>query len=117
MARHLTKAQREALDWLRERGGDGMFNIHGVLLAAGELAPHVRSTWNALEASGLVEHYRPNGAKGRGRLRLTALGRQPLPSGADYIIGRAGRADIYDTATGEILAEGATQARQGAPAR
>jgi hypothetical protein len=69
--RQLTKAEREAICWLRERSGDGMFDRHGVVLACGELAPHVRSTWNALSDLGFIEFYNPAG-NGRGRLRLTA---------------------------------------------
>lgn len=64
--RTMTKAQAAALKWLFERGGDGIFDRHGVLLAAGESAPHTRSTWNALAAIGAVEFYSPTG---RGRMR------------------------------------------------
>lgn len=70
MRSNLTKSQRDALRWLSEHNGDGIFDRNGVLLAAGELAPFMRSTWNALGALGLVEFYNPAG-KGRGRLRLT----------------------------------------------
>jgi hypothetical protein len=66
-----TDAQREAITWLRRHNGDGLFDRDGVLLAAGERAPFMRSTWNALAELGLVEFYNPTG-KGRGRLRLTA---------------------------------------------
>jgi hypothetical protein len=66
----LTNAQRDALLWLAEHNGDGVFNRNGVLLAAGELAPVMRSTWNALRALGLVQFYNPAG-EGRGRVRLT----------------------------------------------
>jgi hypothetical protein len=66
----LTKAQRDALKWLSEHNGDGVFDRCGVLLAAGELAPVMRSTWNALAAFGLVEFYDAVGKKRR-RLRLT----------------------------------------------
>lgn len=65
----MTKAQAEARKWLAERGGDGMFDKNGVLLARGELAPFTRSTWNALRDLGLLEFYKPNG-RGRGRARL-----------------------------------------------
>lgn len=65
----ITKAQRDALKWLREHNGDGCFDRNGVLLAGGELAPFMRSTWNALRVAGLVEMYKPNGT-GRGRVRL-----------------------------------------------
>lgn len=54
----LTKAQEEALRWLRQRNGEGMFDRNGVLLAAGELAPHTRTTWNRLREAGAVEIYR-----------------------------------------------------------
>ncbi|MGY3535388.1 hypothetical protein [Bradyrhizobium sp. USDA 4452] len=70
MRPQLTRSQRDALKWLSEHNGDGCFDRNGVLLAAGELAPFMRSTWNGLAALGLVEFYNPAG-KGRGRLRLT----------------------------------------------
>jgi hypothetical protein len=66
----MTSAQREALKWLRERGGDGAFDSYGVVLAQGETAPVMRSTWNKLAAAGHVQFYNPSG-KGRGRIRLT----------------------------------------------
>lgn len=65
----MTKPQAEALRWLLDRNGDGVFDRDGVLLAAGELAPFMRSTWNVLRDLGLVEFYNPTG-KGRGRLRV-----------------------------------------------
>lgn len=68
----MTKAQADALEWLRKRGGDGIFDRHGVVLAASETAPVVRATWNALAKLGKVEFYKPTG-KGRGRLRVTPL--------------------------------------------
>jgi hypothetical protein len=67
----MTKSQKDALEWLAKRGGDGCFDLNGVVLAAGEYAPHTRSTWNALRDLGLVEFYNPAG-KGRGRLRVAA---------------------------------------------
>ena len=70
----LTKAQKAALVWLHDRNGDGLFDVHGVAVAAGEIAPVMRSTWNGLKAHGAVEFYNPTG-KGRGRLRLTDAGR------------------------------------------
>jgi len=69
----LTTAQKEALRWLKEHGGDGAFDKFGVALAAGESAPVARSTWNKLRDAGLVEFYNPAG-KGRGRLRLVSKG-------------------------------------------
>ena len=54
----LTGAQRKALDWLEQHNGDGMFDQNGVLLAAGESGPFMRSTWNGLRKAGWVEFYR-----------------------------------------------------------
>ena len=65
----MTQSQADALRWLKERNGDGCFDNDGVLLAAGELAPFMRSTWNALRDLKLVEFYKPTG-KGRGRCRV-----------------------------------------------
>lgn len=61
-----TEAGRAALQWLADHGGDGVFAETGnqVLLAQGERAPVMRSTWNALHKLGYVEFY------GRGRARL-----------------------------------------------
>ena len=68
----LTAAQKDALDWLRRHNGDGLFDKNGVLLAAGELAPVMRSTWNALALLGKVEIYRPHpGGASRCRLATT----------------------------------------------
>lgn len=62
----------QALAWLKARGGDGMFDINGVVLAQGENAPFQRRTWNVLRDLGHVEFYggKANGGKGRGRLRV-----------------------------------------------
>ena len=65
----MTKAQTDALKWLRDRGGDACFDKHGVALAMGETAPVARSTWNKLRDAGLIEFYNPSN-KGRGRLRI-----------------------------------------------
>lgn len=64
----LTASQREALEWFAKHNGDGCFDKNGVLLAAGESAPFMRSTWNALRDAGHVEFYAAGG--GRPRLRL-----------------------------------------------
>ena len=67
-----TGPQLSALKWLINRNGDGMFERNNsVLLAAGERAPVMRSTWNKLESCGLVERY----GGGHGRLRVTEAGR------------------------------------------
>lgn len=63
----ITEAQRTALRWLKQHNGDGLFSRDGVLLAAGERAPVMRSTWNALERAGFVEFYAE-----RKRLRAVA---------------------------------------------
>ena len=68
----MTEAMRDALKWLSAHNGDGAFAGRGhTLIAAGEIAPFLRSTWNALLKSGHVEEY-----QGRKRIRLTELGRQ-----------------------------------------
>ncbi len=58
-----------ALKWLRSRNGDGVFDRNQVLIAAGEHAPVMRSTWNKLAAEGLIEFY------AKRRLRVTDSGR------------------------------------------
>jgi hypothetical protein len=66
----LTQAQREALEWFSHHNGDGAFaNRGGTLLAGGEIAPHTRSTFNALISGGYIEKY------DRKRIRLTAAGK------------------------------------------
>lgn len=67
---NLTDSQKSALLWLRNRNGDGVFDKHQVLTAAGERAPYLRSTWSKLESCGLVERY----LNGR-RLRITDAGK------------------------------------------
>jgi hypothetical protein len=68
----LTAAQRSAIKWLREHGGDACFDRNGIAFAQGETAPIQRSTWNALSESGLIQFYggRRDGGQGYGRLRL-----------------------------------------------
>ncbi len=63
-----SEACRAALKWLRERNGTGVFDRGGVLLAGGELAPFMRSTWNKLRAAELV------GIEAR-RVTVTSSGR------------------------------------------
>ena len=55
----MSRSMVDALRWLRERGGDGVFadRSHQVLYARGEKAPFTRSTWNALRDLGAVEFY------------------------------------------------------------
>ena len=68
MKRPATPWQRDALKWLREHNGDGVFDKHGVLLAAGELAPFARVTWNRLASDGFVEFYKTTGKATRCRI-------------------------------------------------
>lgn len=70
----ITEAQRRALRWLHNRGGEGMFNKQQVLLAQGELAGVMRSTWNALaDAKPPCVIYSAN--KGYKRVALTEAGK------------------------------------------
>ncbi|MFG1319864.1 hypothetical protein [Xanthobacter autotrophicus] len=71
----LTGAQSAALAWLDRHTGDGLFDLNGVFVAAGERAPVTRATWNALRDAGCVEFYKPNNmVRGRGRMRITPRG-------------------------------------------
>lgn len=62
----MTRPETEALHWLKEHGGDGVFagRDHQALLARGETAPFKRSTWNNLARLGRVEFY------GKRRMRI-----------------------------------------------
>ena len=53
----LTKSQINAFNWLRDRGSDGMFDKHGVLIAQGETCHFTRGTWNALRDLGIIKYY------------------------------------------------------------
>lgn len=64
-----TNPQLAALKWLRARNGDGIFAKDGVLVAAGERAPIMRSTWNRVTAMGMTELY-----AGNRHLRVTDFG-------------------------------------------
>ncbi|EHK56832.1 hypothetical protein [Allomesorhizobium alhagi] len=59
MAAAMSPALRDALKWLADHGGDGVFadKSHQVLYAQGDKAPFMRSTWNALCHLGRVEFY------------------------------------------------------------
>lgn len=65
----ITKPQRSALLWLINRNGTGIFDKNGVLVAGGERAPIMRSSWNALVKAGAIEF-----AKDRKRLTVTDSG-------------------------------------------
>ena len=69
----LTEAERAALKWLRDHGGDGIFGKKAVVLAGGEWAPFTRSTWNNLRDAELIEYYGPPGGGGT-RVRVTKFG-------------------------------------------
>lgn len=64
----MTPAQKSALKWLRARGHTGVFDKNNVLLAQGERAPVMRSTWNALRSAGMVM------CPSKGRLTVTPAG-------------------------------------------
>jgi hypothetical protein len=66
----MTEAQQQALKWLADHTGDGIVDKHGCILAAGEIAPHTRATFNALRGRGLIEFYDPNG---HGHLRIRVV--------------------------------------------
>ncbi len=82
----LTPAQKRALEWLRKRGGDGVFDKSRVLVAQGERVDYsnsvdefgepmegfMYSTWLGLEKAGKVEFY--GGKHGRGRVRIAQAG-------------------------------------------
>lgn len=70
----LTKAQRAAVKWFHNRGGDGVFTKGQVLLARGELAAVNRSTWNALANAEppLIQY---STGKGYKRAAITDAGR------------------------------------------
>jgi len=64
-----TEAVLSALLWLKNRGGDGVFDKNQVLNAAGERAPYMRSTWTKLCRAGWAEQY----LNGR-RIRIAQAG-------------------------------------------
>ena len=47
-----TLTMQKARKWLEERGGSGVIDRYGRLLAAGELAPFADTTWLRLVAAG-----------------------------------------------------------------
>jgi len=68
----MTKAQRDALKWLKEHGGDGCRQgpCRQQVLAQGEIAPFMWSTFTALALLGMVDLYgRPDW-----RVRVTPKG-------------------------------------------
>lgn len=77
MSAGLTTAQKTALKWMREHGGDAaVVRVNGgwrYILAQGEQAPFLPSTCRALIDRGLAEYVDMNGKKAV-RFRLTAEG-------------------------------------------
>lgn len=81
-----TVRQIAALKWLAARGGDGVFDKNGVLLAMGERQGFninmkegfMRSTWNGLRDAGLVEYYEPSSRTKVKRVRVTDAGHAAL---------------------------------------
>lgn len=63
-----TPSQLAALKWLVNRNADGVFAGHGTFVAAGEVAPVMRRTWNQLSFFGFTEMYNKR------RLRVTPSG-------------------------------------------
>lgn len=64
----MTEAQLNALKWIAARNGEGVFDRNGVLIAAGERAPFMRSTWNELVAQRKCEFF--GGKSGKARVRM-----------------------------------------------
>lgn len=73
----LTKAHKDALEWMRDHGGDAaVVRVNGggrYILAQGEQAPFLPSTCRALIERGLAEYVDMNGKKSV-RFRLTPEG-------------------------------------------
>lgn len=79
MSDALTQTQKDALAWLAERNGSGVFDKLGRLIAAGEIVGKYcgdelvsavsSATWARLFACGMIE------PDGRNRARLTDAGR------------------------------------------
>jgi hypothetical protein len=68
----LSESQKRALLWLHNHNAEGCFTGRGAqFIAAGEIAPVARSTWNQLVGLGLV--LRP--AATPKRIKLTGVGR------------------------------------------
>lgn len=65
----ITDAQKAALKWLKNRGGDGLFDKTRCVVARGERAGVMRVSWIRLEQAGLIERYANNK-----RVRITRAG-------------------------------------------
>lgn len=53
----MSESTRNALQWLKDHNGDGVFMRGNVVLAAGEVAPFRWVTWKSLIAEGKCEAY------------------------------------------------------------
>lgn len=52
--RRITKAQKRAIAWLKERNGTGILDRYGRLVAVGEVATFHPTTWLRLVAAGIL---------------------------------------------------------------
>jgi translation elongation factor EF-Ts len=50
----MTESMQRAVEWLRQRGGSGIWDKRNRLIAAGEIAPFYRATWKRLNDVGIV---------------------------------------------------------------
>lgn len=67
----MSAAEANALKWLQQHNADGVFDRHNVLMAAGERAPFMYATWQALCKQGLAQRYGQNNR----RIALTEQGK------------------------------------------
>ena len=51
----MTDAQQRAFNWLNERGGTGMLDRYGRVLAMGEISPSTPVTWLRLVGLGKLQ--------------------------------------------------------------
>ena len=54
MTTSVTPAQASALQWLKDRGGTGVWDRERVMLASGERAAVMHTTWTSLVRDGLL---------------------------------------------------------------
>jgi hypothetical protein len=83
----LTNAQQQACAWLSERSGTGLWTKNGTLMAGGEIAPIMRSTWNVLRDAGCVEF-------SSGRVNLLEMGTRFASLRDYYAIPQAREIDL-----------------------
>lgn len=78
MKRFLTRAQHEALTWLNDHNGSGVFTNTQQLLAGGKIGPFMRSTWNVMEALSVVTYTKLKHNKKVVRCSITTIGYEYL---------------------------------------